>query len=199
MCQFIETICYKNGVFERIELHNDRLNRTRNHFYDKPLEINLIGHLSVPVDLIHSTVKCTVTYAEQIQHISYSNYQIKTLHSLKLIDHNSIDYSFKYADRQVLESLYSNRGECNDILIVKDGFLTDTLYANLVLLRDNRWYSMLNPLLLGTRLQSYLNENIVTPILVTPNDLHLYSEARIINAMISIEDSPVIPPRSIRY
>lgn len=198
MCQFIETICSKNGVFERIELHNDRLNRTRNHFFGSRLPINLADHLSVPPDLIHSTVKCTVTYGEKIQHISYSRYQIRAVHSLKLIENNSIDYSFKSSNRELLEAMFLLKGDCDDILIVKNGFLTDSSYANLVLLRENQWYSMQNPLLLGTRLQSYLIEKLVTPTLVKPNDLDLFSEARIINAMISIDDSPIISIPNIR-
>ncbi len=199
MCQFIETICYKNGVFERIELHNDRLNRTRNHFFDNQLAIDLSDHLSVPLDLTHSTVKCTITYGEKIQHISYSSYQIRAVHSLKMIENNSIDYTFKSSNRELLEAMFLLKGDCDDILIVKNGYLTDSSYANLILLRENRWYSMQNPLLLGTRLQSYLIEKLVTPTLVTPNDLHLFSEARIINAMISIDDSPIIPVQNIRY
>ncbi len=199
MCQFIETICYKNGVFERIELHNDRLNRTRNHFFDNQLAIDLSDHLSIPLDLIHSTVKCTITYGEKIQHISYSSYQIRAVHSLKMIENNSIDYTFKSSNREQLEAMFLLKGDCDDILIVKNGYLTDSSYANLILLRENRWYSMQNPLLLGTRLQSYLIEKLVTPTLVTPNDLHLFSEARIINAMISIDDSPIIPVQNIRY
>ncbi len=199
MCQFIETICYKNGVFERIELHNDRLNRTRNHFFDNQLAIDLSDHLSIPLDLIHSTVKCTITYGEKIQHISYSSYQIRAVHSLKMIENNSIDYTFKSSNRELLEAMFLLKGDCDDILIVKNGYLTDSSYANLILLRENRWYSMQNPLLLGTRLQSYLIEKLVTPTLVTPNDLHLFSEARIINAMISIDDSPIIPVQNIRY
>jgi 4-amino-4-deoxychorismate lyase len=199
MYQFIETICYKNGLFERIDLHNNRLNRTRHHFFGNQIAINLLDHLKVPQDLTHSTVKCTVTYSNEIEHISYSDYQMRAVNSLKLIDHNLIDYSFKYANREELGELYSKRGECDDILIVKDGFLTDSFYANLVLLRENRWYSMLNPLLLGTRLLKYVQESLVTPVLVSPNDLHLYSEARIINAMISIENSPIIPIQNINY
>ncbi len=199
MYQFIETICYKNGLFERIDLHTNRLNRTRHHFFGNQIAINLFDHLKVPQDLINSTVKCTVTYSNEIEHISYSDYQMRAVNSLKLIDHNLIDYSFKYANREELGELYSKRGECDDILIVKDGFLTDSFYANLVLLRENRWYSMLNPLLLGTRLLSYVQESLVTPVLVSPDDLHLYSEARIINAMISIENSPIIPIQNIYY
>jgi 4-amino-4-deoxychorismate lyase len=116
-----------------------------------------------------------------------------------MIENNSIDYTFKSSNREQLEAMFLLKGDCDDILIVKNGYLTDSSYANLILLRENRWYSMQNPLLLGTRLQSYLIEKLVTPTLVTPNDLHLFSEARIINAMISIDDSPIIPVQNIRY
>ena len=52
---------------------------------------------------------------------------------------------------------------------------------------------------MGTRLRSYLEQGRITPTLLRPEDLSSFSEARIINAMISIEKSPVIPISEIRF
>ena len=199
MYQFIETICYENGSFQRIELHNQRCNRTRHHFFGKQQDIHLELLLSVPAHLTKETVKCTVTYSIDILNIEYVLYEIRPIRSLRMVADNPIDYAFKYADRTRLNSLYSERGQYDDILIIKNGLITDTLYANVIFMHNNVWYSQTNPLLLGTRLQYYLLEGCVTPALLRPTDLPLFSEARIINAMISIENSPIIPINEIHF
>jgi 4-amino-4-deoxychorismate lyase len=198
MCQFIETICYENGRFQRIGLHNERCNRTRNHFFGIQPYLQLELSLSVPAHLKERTVKCTVTYGIEILNIEYVLYQIRPVNSLKLITNNAIDYSYKFADRSELVSLYEKRGKCDDILIVKNGLITDTYYANTIYLYNNIWYSQQKPLLFGTRLSSYLQEGRVIPAIIRPGDLFLFSEVRIINAMISIENSPVIQIENIR-
>ncbi len=199
MCRFIETICYEQGSFQRIALHDERCNRTRNHFFGTLPPIQLGSMLSVPVHLAGLTVKCTVTYGVEIENIEYVPYQLRPVNSLKLVQDDTIDYAFKYADRTKLTSLYQLRGQCDDILIVKNNLITDTSYANTIFLMDGKWYSQLNPLLRGTRLESYLLEGRVTPLLLRPKDLSRFSEARIINAMITIENSPVIPIENILY
>jgi 4-amino-4-deoxychorismate lyase len=192
MCRFIETICFEEGNYQRIELHNERFNRTRNHFFGIQADLRLELLLSIPATLMGQTVKCTVTYGSEIVHVEYVAYQIRPVKSLQLISDDTIDYAFKYYDRTKIASLYQKRGQCDDILIVKNGLITDTSYANIVFLKDDQWYSPQNPLLRGTRLTGYLQNNLVTPALLHPEDLKLFSEARIINAMISIEDAPVI-------
>ena len=193
MYQFIETICYENGCFQRIRLHNERCNRTRNHFFGclPPLDLGLF--LSVPIHLVSEKVKCTVTYGADIENIEYALYKIKPIGSLQMVYDDTIDYDFKFADRLKLSELVQKKGQCDDILIIKNGLISDTSYANALFLRGGRWYSQQNPLLKGTRLESYLQTKMITPFLIRPKDLSLFSEIRIINAMISIEDSPVIP------
>ena len=197
MCLFIETICYEQGYFQRIDLHNDRFNRTRNHFFGEHSNIQLELFLSVPVHLKDKTLKCRVTYGRDILNIEYDLYNVKTIKSLQLIVDDLISYSFKYADRTKLTALYDLKGHSDDILIVKDGFITDTSSANIVFNKGGKWYSPQNPLLRGTRLESYIREGRVTPALLHPKDLPLFNEARIINAMVSIENSFVIPISNI--
>jgi len=197
MCLFIETICYEQGHFQRIGLHNERFNRTRNRFFKlhKPVQLELL--LSIPPHLKEETVKCTVTYGAEIIDIVYNLYKIRPVHSLQMIVDDTIDYEFKYADRTKLNSLFNLRNQSDDILIIKNGLITDTSYANIVFKKEGKWYSPQNPLLKGTRIDTYFREGLVTPALLRPPDLFHFSEARIVNAMISIENSPVIPIGSI--
>jgi len=197
MYQFIETICYEQGRFQRIGLHNERCNRTRKQFFGLQIPLQLELLLSVPEGLKDKTVKCTITYGSNIVHIDYNSYQIRSVNSLQMVVDDMIDYSFKYADRTIINSLLKLRGQSDDILIIKNGLITETSYANIIFKKDGKWYSPQNPLLTGTRLESYLRENSITPALLRPKDLPCFTEARIINAMISIENSPIIPVKNI--
>jgi 4-amino-4-deoxychorismate lyase len=199
MCLFIETICYENGRFQQLELHNERLNLTRNHFFGLQPNLQLELFLSIPEYLKNKTVKCTVTYRSDIIGIEYNLYKIRPVNSLQMVIGNEIDYAFKYSDRTKLNALYLLRNQCDDILIIKNGLITDTSYANIILRQDYKWYSPKNPLLKGTKLSNYLLEKRVTPALLRPEDLSSFSEARIINAMISIENAPVIPIENIQF
>jgi 4-amino-4-deoxychorismate lyase len=198
MCQFIETICCEHGHFMRIEMHNERFNRTRYHFYGLKPYLQLELFLKIPDHLQDKTVKCRVVYGPEIISAEYDLYTIKPVRSLQLVCADSLDYSFKFSDRTKLASLYDLRGQSDDILIVKNGFITDTSCANIVFRKDNLWYSPEKPLLLGTRLEFYIRKGDVIPYPVRPRDLPVFSEARIINAMVSIENSTVIPVENIQ-
>jgi 4-amino-4-deoxychorismate lyase len=175
-----------------MDLHNQRCNLTRNHFFGLQPNLQLELYLNIPTHLKNQTVKCSVAYGIEIIDVKYDLYQIRPVNSLQIVNDNEIDYSFKYADRAKLNTLFQLRGQSDDILIIKNNLITDTSYANIIFNRNGKWYSPQNPLLRGTRLEYYLQENNVTPALLRPTDLPLFSEARIINAMISIENSPVI-------
>jgi 4-amino-4-deoxychorismate lyase len=198
MYQFIETICFEQGAFQRIDLHNMRCNQTRNRFFGSLPPLDLALFLSVPDHLKEEKIKCTVTYDEEIRTIEYVSYQIRPVNSLKMVYDDTIDYSFKYADRTKLSSFFQLRGQFDDILIIKNGLITDTCYANIIFFSNSKWYSPKKPLLHGTRVESYIREKRVTSALLRPKDLSQFSEARIINAMISIEDAPIIPISHIR-
>ena len=198
MCLFIETICYEHGRFQRIDLHNERFNRTRQQFFGLQTPLQLELFLSVPADLMDKTVKCTITYGTDIISIDYTLYQIRPINSLQMVVDDTIDYAYKFADRSKLNSLFNLRNQSDDIMIIKNGFITDTSYANIVLKKEGKWYSPSNSLLKGTRIDRYIREGIVTPALLRSSDLPLYSEARIVNAMISIENSPIIPIENIK-
>jgi len=182
-----------------MELHNERCNRTRTHFFGRQPELRIDWHLSVPDHLKSETLKFTVTYAIEIVNVEYVIYRIRPIRSLRMITDDTIEYEFKYADRSKLGLLTQKRDYFDDILIIKNGFITDISYANIIFLLEKRWYSPERPLLSGTRLRSYLEQGRITPAPLRPEDLSSFSEARMINAMVSIEQSPVIPIGEIRF
>ena len=199
MLRLIDTVCYEDGRFQRLDLHNERVNRSRRDLFGLKDELQIEDYLSIPSDLEGETVKCRITFSEAIEKIEYEKYVMRPIRSLKLINGDNFDYSYKYSDRSILTSLFQLRGNADDILIVKEGLITDTSYANIVFLKDGTWNTPSTPLLNGTRRESYLMSGKITTTPLRPEDMEQYSEARIINAMISLEQSPIIPIENIQW
>jgi 4-amino-4-deoxychorismate lyase len=78
--------------------------------------------------------------------------------SLHLIESDTINYTYKSTHREELNALYAQRGMADDILIVKDGYLTDTSIANIALYDGHTWFTPAHPLLQGTKRAELLND-----------------------------------------
>lgn len=197
MLQLIETICYENGIFHRIPLHDDRMNRARRHFLGVCAPIFLTQSLEVPENLKNAKVRCRVTYSDDIENIEYESYIFKKIESLKLVEGNAIDYSFKYKNRDSLNRLLEDRGSKDEILIVRNGLITDTSFTNIIFLQNGYWYTPALPLLHGTRRAEYLFNRKIFPRNIRPEELKYYEEVRLINAMLSQYDSNPILIKNI--
>jgi 4-amino-4-deoxychorismate lyase len=199
MCQLIESIRVENGHLCNLNFHNNRLNNSRKVLFGNIEDIILDEILEIPAQYSNGIYKCRVTYDQEIKKIEFAPYIMRQINSLRLIIADHINYSHKYSNRTELDKLSELRNECDDILIVKNGFITDTSYANIVFSRGNEFYTPDTPLLNGTRREFYLQKGIIKTASITPVDLSKFSNARIINAMISLEDSPVIDIKNIKW
>lgn len=197
MIQLIETICFEKGEFQNLNFHNERLNRSRWNLLDLMDEILLEEVLLVPAELSGNKIKCRILYGQRIERIEYQTHEIRPIHSLTMVNGDHINYEYKYADRNSLNALVKLKGMADEVLIVKNGFITDISYANIILLKGDEWYTPLNPLLKGIRRESYLNNGRIKSTLIRPGDLKEFTEVRIINAMISMEESMAIPIENI--
>jgi 4-amino-4-deoxychorismate lyase len=155
--------------------------------------------LKIPEPMKSRTIRCRITYSRNVENIEYEPYNLRFIRSLKLVYEDAIDYSYKYKNRDSLNLLLNNRGGADEILIVRDGLITDTTFTNVVFLKEGNWYTPNAPLLPGTRREHYLQLKQIIPIEIKPADLPLFEEARLINAMRSIEDSNPIPISNIFF
>lgn len=197
MLKLIDTISYENGKCNNLDSHNERINRSRRELMGIDVEINIENYIQVPDDLKEDKVKCKVLYGKDIEGIRYQKYVQKSVQSLKMVACDQIRYEYKYADRSLLNDLLQYKKDADDILIIKRGYITDISYANIIFLKEGVWITPENPLLRGTRCESYLRSGKLKQTLIRPEDLEGFSEARIINAMISLGQSPVIQIKSI--
>lgn len=192
MSQLIETICIENGAFQRVYLHEERMNLARKELFGCTNSIHLMDYLSVNESIANQKMKCRVIYSEEIIDVGYERYPERRIRSLKLVSDDSIVYNYKYRNRVELNNLLASRGNADEILIVKNGRITDTSFTNIVFLKNGIWYTPEFPLLKGTRREHYLRTEKIRELDIIPGDLSQFEEARLINSMRSIEESEPI-------
>lgn len=192
MYQLVETIKCSDGKLENLRYHQSRLNLSRKALFRPCKEINLQDSVAVPEEYRKGLFRCRVIYSRNIEKIEFLPYRARAVTSLKLVEGQYIDYRYKYTDRQNLENLFSRRGTCDDILIVKNGFISDSFVANAVFFDGKKWWTPDTPLLPGTQRARLIHEKKLFVCPVTPGDLHKYQKAGLINAMQDLNDMPEV-------
>jgi 4-amino-4-deoxychorismate lyase len=182
MFQFFETIKLVNGILQFPELHQNRMNTTFNHFYgmDTPYTIS---DIKIPKEYKSGIVKFRFEYDYSGSKSEFSFYNKKLITSLKLIHCDSLDYSFKKTDRASIEKLLQLREDCDDIIIIKNGKVTDTSFSNVVLFDGIKWITPDEPLLNGTTRQRLIFENRIEAKPVLYCDLFKFKKLVLLNAM----------------
>ncbi|ADR33178.1 hypothetical protein Sulku_0511 [Sulfuricurvum kujiense DSM 16994] len=128
--------------------------------------------------------RCRFLYDQQGYSIEFHPYFPKKISSLKLITCDSLEYPLKYADREVLNALFELRAECDDVLIIKNGCLSDTTIANIALQIDGVWLTPDKPLLRGTTRARLIDEGFLTPAPLRPSDIAKATKIALMNAMV---------------
>ena len=188
---FLETICIVNGKVQNEQAHTVRMQQTAaaHRFTAPPLPA--LEKMLSPA-LTEGRVKCRIIYHHTLEEVTFIPYQPKTITSLKLVE-ASPDYAFKYADRSALLHLLKQKGECDEILITRDGLITDTSYSNVVLSKGDRFYTPRTFLLNGTKRQQLLHSGSIQERDITADSLGDYDHVYLINAMLDIEDEVSLP------
>jgi 4-amino-4-deoxychorismate lyase len=184
-----ETIKIQHRQLQNIAWHNQRFNHTRIKLFGIKEPTLLENFIEIPNDLDEGVFKCRIIYSQEIEKIEFEKYSRRKIQSLKVVECNDIDYTFKYSDRSKLNELFQQKGNCDDILIVKDGFVTDTSYANIVFWNGENWVTPSKPLLAGTARARLLDLHMIMEKEIRIKDLKLFKKARIINAMVDLDDS----------
>lgn len=162
--------------------------------------------------------KCRIVYSDKIENIEITPYAKKNIKRLKIVrsnidysfkyeNRNNIDdilhnaisnfllekKSFKNKNRSNPKNVNNledvNKNELAiDILIVKNGLITDTSYSNVILYNGKEWFTPKSFILNGVKRQYLLNTGKIKEIKITLDNLKNFEKISLINAMLEPQD-----------
>ncbi|HET9053730.1 MAG TPA: aminotransferase class IV [Cyclobacteriaceae bacterium] len=191
MFRLLESIRLHNGHFHRLNYHQQRMDQSVNELFDQKNLINLFENLKNVNPPPTGLYKCRVVYSTHIESVEFIPYAIKPVNRLKAVYEPEIEYSHKFADRTKLNALYNQRQSCDDILIIKNGLVTDASYSNIVFYDGVNRITPDTPLLKGTMRQFLLDTAAIQAAPVPVRDISSFKSFRLINSMLAF-DGPEI-------
>ena len=179
--QLLETIQILDGQLQSIEYHNVRFNKSRKELFGVD-ELSQLEHLvKIPSECSEGIFRCRVVYEKEIQEVTFTPYVCKEVKTLKLVDIGDWDYSHKYADRSFMTNLLNKNKDFDEVIMVKNGFITDCTIANLAFWDNKNWLTPSTPLLEGTKRSQLLDRKEIIEREIRVEDISQYEGVCLIN------------------
>ena len=188
----LETIRLVDGKAPLLHRHQARVDRSRQRYYGKASAFRLrdvLEELNLPREGVH---KLRLLYRAGLEHHEVVPYAVRPVNSLRVVPADELTYCRKYADRSGIERLFARRDNCDDILMVQRGHVTDSSYANLAFYDGSRWYTPAWPLLRGTRRAELIERGVLQPTVIRIKDLPHFEQVRLLNGMMEWEEGPTV-------
>jgi len=184
MSSYIETIKAVDGEVYHLDYHQQRYESVLKSFGVDMFK-NLVDFLDPPKDGLY---RCRLVYdCKDIVEVTYHKYKKRNINSLKVVFDNDVDYAIKSTNRNKLDSLFSKRDGCDDVLIIKNLLVTDTTIANIAFYKDGIWKTPKSPLLKGTTRARFLDDAKIVESNIKVQELKSFSKVALLNAMIDFE------------
>jgi len=180
---FFETIKANDGQIFHLEYHQRRYESVLKSFGITAFK-DLREYLSPPSK---GLFRCKLIYDAASTEVVYYPYEKRNIQTLKLVVNDTIQYKFKATDRTQLDILFAKRSECDDVLIVRNGLVSDTTIANIAFESEGVWYTPKKPLLEGTTRARLLDEGKLFVRDIAVEDLKNYTRVALLNAMIEFD------------
>ena len=179
----LETIKIEDGEVFNLPYHQARCDRSRQSLFTATDILDLASYIKAPPKGLY---RCRILYDKEIHSVEYIPYIPKEIHQLKIIS-SDIIYDYKYADRKELNTLLQKEKGMDEIIIEKEGYLTDTTIANIAFYNGVQWVTPAQPLLEGTMREKLLYERFLHKKEIRKEDLDKYTHVALMNAMIGFK------------
>lgn len=192
MYPLVESIKAKNGQFFLLDYHQDRLERTFYAVFQHPCPWRLKDLLRAAPK--KGLFKLRFLYNATTYAIEVLPYVPKEIKTLKLVEIGDYTYPHKWTDRTVINAAFAQRGNCDDVLMTKNGLLTDTSYCNILLFDGSNWVTPLQPLFDGVQRSYLLDHKKIQTATIATTDLSHFQSFQLINAM-----NPFDPEKRVHW
>jgi 4-amino-4-deoxychorismate lyase len=196
--KLLETIQLRNGKPINIDYHSARFNQARAELFGISTPLNLSKFIHVPKDCLAGIFRCRLIYERNIEEISFSAYQFKPVQSLKIVEVPDVDYAYKWADRQIFKDLLQQNSDADEIIISKNGSITDCTFANLAFWDGEKWFTPDTPLLKGTKRAKLLEAGKIAEAEIDVSDVKKYQKVCLINSFRELDFRSAIDVNNIK-
>ncbi len=184
MSLFFETLKVTNGTIANVDFHNKRLNNTIKRHFEIDAKIDLRDYIQQPDNTLQ---RCKVIYHKKIDKIQFFPLSPRKIQSFQVL-HTDITYNFKNVDRADIDALFEKRRHCDEIIMIKDGLVTDTSIANIAYYDGFHWITPKKPLLEGTMRASLLKKQLLLEKDVKIKDIKNAVRIALMNALIGFQE-----------
>ena len=192
-----ETLAINNGRILNLDYHNRRFKQGQLFLHCQTMIDDVADIIHIDDDFKDNLIRCRITYDKHGIKVQYFDYIPKNIQSFKLIECNYIDYTYKYDDRNLLNDLLSQKGDCDEIIIIKNGLVTDCSIGNLLFLKDDIWYTPNTPLLKGVQRAYLLDVGKIHLTAMHKNDICQYKKVMMINALNAFDENRAVSIKCI--
>lgn len=184
MPRFIESIRLNNGVFDRITLHQERVNRIFHEFFPENEPVSIVKELSFYDFPKQGLFKVRFIFDDQCRKVEFIPYFRRNIKSLRLLETDIENRFYKLENRAEFEAAFADRKGSDDVLLVKNGLLTDISYANIALFDGEKWVTPRLPLISGVHRSELLAHGKIFENDIYVDELINYQRIIVFNAMI---------------
>jgi 4-amino-4-deoxychorismate lyase len=170
-----------------MEYHNRRFNETCRVLFGLNRKFDLNLQIRIPAKISNQRYKYRILFDGQLFETHIEKYTPRPIGSLQVVHFDDIEYTFKTTKRDKLDEAYGLRKNCDDVIIVRNGLVTDTFASNILLYNDENWITPSSPLLRGVQRSYLIDSKQVIEKEVSVDDLGKYSHIKLINALIPFE------------
>lgn len=203
MFHFYENIAFINGNCPLLDFHEQRFMATQLIYFGDVIapSLRVLLEMNMPNNLQRNQVyNFHISYGNDEILTSFFIYKYKKIRSLQLLIANNLSYGFKNEDRSDLDNLrntHLTNLENQDILIVKNGLITDTAYCNVAFEKMGKWFTPKLPLLSGIRRMELLQNGIIHEADITLKNINNFSKIKIFNSLVNWDIAQELPIKSI--
>jgi 4-amino-4-deoxychorismate lyase len=183
MYPLFESVGILNGQVQNGHYHELRFNKSYTEHYGNEPDYLLFEGIKLPKLDGSLKYKLRICYNKTNTSWTISEYLNSVPNSLKVVHDDNASYPMKYADRNHLNRLYEKRGESDDVLIIKNGHITDATYSNILFTDGIQIVTPLTPLLKGTCRAKLIIENKILETPITLDSIHQFHNFQLVNAL----------------
>ncbi|TVR54629.1 MAG: chorismate-binding protein [Spirochaetaceae bacterium] len=183
MYRLVESLHVVDGVVEAVESHDERLATSYRAVFGGRPPFSISAALESTAIPQHGVQKCRVVYDRDGYVVEFAPYPSRLVRNARIVHDDGISYPHKFTDRSALDAAFARRAGCDEIIIVRDGRVTDAYSSNLVFFDGVRAFTPDTPLLPGTRRARLLDAGTIVEAPIRVSEIGRFASVSFINAL----------------